>query len=121
MPGDRLRPVSPGRQPGLRQLVQAHWQDARRGRVLVGLGTSSWLVSWTWPQWCFRHPLDVPWASSVRDMEWLVGTERRGAHKPIDSEISLEVTETFGARARWTGVRIGVSRHRWVDMDETDR
>ena len=34
---------------------------------------------------------------------------------------SLQTTETFRAGARRKGARIGVSRLRWVGIDETDR
>ena len=36
-------------------------------------------------------------------------------------EAYWEATKTFGASARWNGARISVSRHRWVDINETDR
>jgi hypothetical protein len=39
----------------------------------------------------------------------------------VPEEAYWEATRTFGARARWNGARISVSRHRWVDIDETDR
>jgi hypothetical protein len=51
------RPGS-GRWPGL---TQAGRRPPTRSRTRPD-GTSSWLVSWTW---CFRHLLDVSWASSV--------------------------------------------------------
>ncbi len=53
-----------------------------------------------------------PAPSQLRPKEWLA--QRKAT-------VRREVTETFGARARWNGTRIGVSRHSWVDIDETDQ
>ena len=197
----RLRPGfgGKGRGAGGRATASLSWQAARAqaagpgsfrlaaGRRLgVGLrlgtqaSSSSWLVSWTW---CFRHLLDVSWASSVtqrwfrrlvrvrvqgvgrgradRDMivlylgpdgtrpppsaltppaagsepgtqaclgpyllliEWqMTGWDRAESLVEAYCQWDSEVTQTFGARTRWNGARIGVSRHRWVDIDETDR
>ena len=66
-----------------------------------------------------RYRRDRSLTPSLTLGRWLVGTGRRGAQTA--TVICREVTETFGARARWNGARIGVSRHRWVDIDETDR
>ena len=65
-----------------------------------------------------RYRRDQSVTPSLTLGRWLGGTGRGLAWKP--SEISLEATKTFGARARWNGARIVVARLRWVDIDETD-
>jgi hypothetical protein len=53
-------------------------------------------------------------------IEWqMTGWDR--AESRVEAYWDSEATQTFGARTRWNGARIGVSRHRWVDIDETDR
>ena len=57
-------------------------------------------------------------------IEWqMTGWDRAEPESRVEAycQWDSEATQTFGARTRWNGARIGVSRHRWVDIDETDR
>jgi hypothetical protein len=88
-----------GQGAGGRAAASLSWQAARAqaagpgsfrlaaGRRLgVGLGTSSWLVSWTW---CFRHLLDVSWARSVtqRRFRRLAGVRVQGVGRGREDRI----------------------------------